>query len=119
MKKGDKIIILIITIFILTSFFVSYIYKKQFKCKQSIAVIKQDDNVIKRINLKQVKKKEKFKVNYKDDYYNIIEVEPNRIRFVEANCPDKLCVKSDWISKPGQIVVCLPHRLVIEIEGNE
>lgn len=119
MKKGDKIAALLIICFIIISFLGSYMYKKQFKSHQSIAVIKQDGKIIKSINLKQVKAKEEFKINYKDNNYNIIAVEPGKIRFVDANCPDKLCVKEGWISEPGQIVVCLPHRLMIEIEGDK
>ena len=37
----------------------------------------------------------------------------------EADCPDKLCVKQGKISKNGETVVCLPHKLVVEIEGGE
>ena len=32
-------------------------------------------------------------------------------------CPDKICLRSDYISKIGETVVCLPHKVVIEIKG--
>ena len=35
----------------------------------------------------------------------------------EADCPDKLCVKQGRISKVGQSIICLPHRVVITIKG--
>jgi hypothetical protein len=37
----------------------------------------------------------------------------------EADCPDGLCVKQHKIDKTGQTIVCLPHRVVIEIEGGQ
>lgn len=49
--------------------------------------------------------------------YNLIEITPNSARILEADCPDKLCVVQGAISKAGQTIVCLPHRLVIHIEG--
>jgi hypothetical protein len=42
----------------------------------------------------------------------------NREAFVsEADCPDALCVKTGKISRAGETVVCLPHRVVVEIKG--
>ncbi|MFR4337598.1 MAG: NusG domain II-containing protein [Lachnospira pectinoschiza] len=35
----------------------------------------------------------------------------------DADCPDKLCVKTGMISKTGETIVCLPHRVVVEIIG--
>ena len=36
----------------------------------------------------------------------------------DADCPDKVCVKTGKIKNPGQTIVCLPHRTVIEITGD-
>lgn len=33
-----------------------------------------------------------------------------------ASCPDKICVSHRKISKAGETIVCLPNKLVIEIE---
>lgn len=32
-----------------------------------------------------------------------------------ASCPDKLCEHSGKISRPGELIVCLPNRLIIQI----
>lgn len=38
----------------------------------------------------------------------------------EASCPDKQCMKQGKISKPGEMLVCLPNRVVIKIvDANE
>lgn len=44
-----------------------------------------------------------------------MEVHGGRVRMVDSACPDKLCVKTGWISSPGESIVCLPNRVVIEI----
>ena len=47
----------------------------------------------------------------------VIQVERGRIRYLSAECPDGLCVKSGWLSQPGDTAACLPARTVIAIEG--
>lgn len=48
-----------------------------------------------------------------------LEVREGRVRMVDSACPDKLCVRTGWISRPGESIVCLPNRVVIEIVGGE
>ncbi|MFD3157151.1 NusG domain II-containing protein [Haloimpatiens sp. FM7330] len=119
MKKGDKIILLIIGITLIISSVGIYIYRSSYKNAEAIAVIKQDGKVIKTICLDKINKSEKIKIPYKEDFYNVVLVEKGRIRFSDANCPDKICVKSGWLSKPGDNAACLPHRLMIKIEGKK
>ncbi|MBI2441790.1 MAG: NusG domain II-containing protein [Lentisphaerae bacterium] len=46
-----------------------------------------------------------------------LEVRRSRVRIVKADCPRQLCRHSGWLSRPGQSVVCLPNRLLIELTG--
>ena len=48
---------------------------------------------------------------------NIIAVENGRIRVSEADCPDGTCIQQGWISGGAVPIVCLPHKLVIELEA--
>ena len=47
---------------------------------------------------------------------NVIEVEKGRIRVVSATCPDHICVEQGWISDGITPIVCLPNKLVIQLE---
>lgn len=49
--------------------------------------------------------------------YNLLEIGDEKVRVIEADCPDKLDVKQGYISRVGEVIVCLPNRLVIEIKG--
>ncbi|MGN0113842.1 MAG: NusG domain II-containing protein, partial [Acutalibacteraceae bacterium] len=42
------------------------------------------------------------------EYGNIIEVRDGKVGIISADCPDKTCVKTGFISRPGQISVCVP-----------
>lgn len=51
--------------------------------------------------------------------HNLLVIENGEAWIEDADCPDGLCVKTGRISRTGQSIVCLPHRLVVEIEGDE
>ena len=50
---------------------------------------------------------------------NLLVIRGGKADMTEADCPDGLCVKQHSIHKTGQTIVCLPHRVVIEIEGGQ
>ena len=52
---------------------------------------------------------------------NTLRIEGGRVRMEEADCPNKDCVEKGAISKTGQIILCLPHKLSVTVvnEGEE
>lgn len=48
---------------------------------------------------------------------NVAEVGHGRIRMLEADCPDGLCVSTGWSSSPAKPIVCLPNKVMILIES--
>ena len=48
---------------------------------------------------------------------NTIEITNGKVRILDADCPDKICIQDGSISKPGDILVCLPHKVVVSIKG--
>ncbi len=49
----------------------------------------------------------------------VVEIKDRRVRVISSACPDKICIHSGWIDRPGQMLVCLPNRVVVKIESNE
>ncbi len=37
----------------------------------------------------------------------------------DADCPDRLCVGQKAISRKGECIICLPHRLTVEVTAGE
>ena len=82
----------------------------------SVAEITVGGQVVERIDLDRVTEGYTFTVE--DEWgSNTIQVEPGRIRVLEADCPDQVCVRQGWISDEVTPIVCLPHRLVIQVSG--
>lgn len=54
-----------------------------------------------------------------DTDYNILQIAGGAAAVVEADCGDHTCVRTGEISREGERIVCLPHRLIIQIEGGD
>lgn len=48
---------------------------------------------------------------------NLLVISDGKAAITEATCPDHVCVNTGEISFNGQTIVCLPHKLVVGIEG--
>ena len=83
------------------------------------AVIKQDGQVIKEIDLKSVKEPYEFEIKTNDGHSNTVRVEYDKIAIVDADCADKVCVNTGYISNSIVPIVCLPHKLSITIEDKD
>lgn len=46
---------------------------------------------------------------------NKITIKDGQVFMKEADCPDQYCVKHRTISKTNETIVCLPHKLVVEV----
>lgn len=48
---------------------------------------------------------------------NLLVVKDGEAWIEEADCPDLVCARTRPISKKGETLCCLPHKLVVEICG--
>lgn len=46
---------------------------------------------------------------------NLIEIKDGRVHVEEAGCPNQDCVHQGWIDAAGEQIVCLPHKLTVDI----
>ena len=46
---------------------------------------------------------------------NLLVIENGKARIAQADCPDKLCAKHRPVSRSGESIICLPHRLVVTV----
>ena len=84
------------------------------------AVIRQNGKIIKEIDLNAVKDPYEFERKTSDGQHsNTIRVEQGKIAIIDADCADKICVNTGYISNSVIPIVCLPHRLSITIVDKE
>ena len=59
-----------------------------------------------------------IKTGENDKNHNTVVIENGKVRVTEADCPDGICKDYRPISYVGQTIICLPHKVVIEIVGD-
>jgi len=47
---------------------------------------------------------------------NTIRIEDESLAVIDADCPDHVCVKTGKAMKKGDVIACLPHKLLIEVK---
>lgn len=51
------------------------------------------------------------------EHTNTLVIENGAAQVVEASCPDQICVNQGAVRYAGESIVCLPHKLVVTVEG--
>ena len=73
--------------------------------------------MIRTVNLSSVKDTETFTVGEPGEQ-NTIQISPDGIGVIEADCRDQICVKQGIRSHGPEPIVCLPHKLSIRFKDS-
>ncbi|MDW7711860.1 MAG: NusG domain II-containing protein [Deferrisomatales bacterium] len=46
-----------------------------------------------------------------------VRLDAGAVRVEDSPCPDKLCVAAGPVTRPGQVVACLPNRVALRVVG--
>lgn len=114
MKKGDLAIILVI--FILANIFGYMVTINKEKSAKTVTIVRSGE-ILHRYKFDDTYEKI-INVDF-GDQHNVIEIKGGKVTMTESNCHDKICVKTKPISQNGEMIVCLPHKLYVKIEGDE
>ena len=79
------------------------------------AEISVNGETVERINLDKVTGRTEIRPG--TDPETVIVAEDGSIRFDSAGCPDKICVSTGKLYRPGDTAVCLPAGTVITVKG--
>lgn len=116
-KKLEVISIVVLIIFAVLSYVLSnFVFKRD---KRNIAVFLAGEKVTKIEGHKiDIDRNDVFVIGDKNFDYNVIEIKDKKVRCIEANCPDCICVEHGELREDidNDMIVCAPHRLVIMYE---
>ncbi|MDU5504314.1 MAG: NusG domain II-containing protein [Anaerococcus vaginalis] len=113
-KKRDIIVILLI---LFLSLFMA-LFVKKLKSNEDGSYLRIELNG-KEYGRYPLNKDKTFKIKIDEDEYNVVEIKNKEVRMKEANCRDLLCTHMPSIKKVGETIVCLPHRLILEIISSD
>lgn len=103
-KRGDAIVFIASLSLAAIAFFIVSLSSKSAKK----VVIKQNNETVYAGSLKDD--------NTIDLGCNTAVVKGGKVYMHSADCKNQVCVKTGSISKGGEIIVCAPNKIIIEIE---
>lgn len=111
LKIGDYFLVGIHCLGILLSFFVFQVLPEQGR----FATVSVDGKEIYRLSLSESREI----VVHGPLGESVIHVENGSVWIVNAPCPQKICMRMGKIHRAGEIIVCIPNRILIRIEGED
>ncbi|HKM00735.1 MAG TPA: NusG domain II-containing protein [Sedimentibacter sp.] len=116
-KKINKFDIgLIAIIIIINVFFILYGGNNAVKANNKIAYIYSENKLVGEYVLTDDVNDE-VKIE-SETGFNILHIEDGQIWIHDASCPDRVCISQGKISYDGEIIVCLPNKMLIKIVDN-
>jgi hypothetical protein len=109
----DKILITIILIVSITSIYWISRRGHQISSESKIAVVYQDSKLSQEVGLEQ----DRLTTLPLEEMQ--IQVKAGMIRVARSDCPKQICVNMGWIKTPGQIIVCAPNKMLVEIKSSD
>lgn len=110
-KRADFYLIILLCLIGVVSF-----APRLFDSGDLIATVSRRGEILYTIDLDKVEKSYTITVDDRSPNVKII-VKHGEIGFAKADCPDKICVKTGMLSKPGQSAACLPAKIIIKLSG--
>lgn len=111
-KKND--IILIIAVIIIGLSVMAFLNLNKTEGSKVLLIV--NDKTVKSFPLS---KNITYSYKSKNGILNTFRIKDGYVEMLEATCPDKLCVRHKKIHFNHETIVCLPHKLVLEIVGGE
>lgn len=120
MKVMKRLDVIIIGLLLVVSFVPYLMFKnknKDIDTSKLYAIVTVNGKVLAEIDL-SAKKDDEFLIETSEGNNKIV-VHDGGISIVEADCSDGVCVHQGVAKRAGDMIVCLPHRVIIEVVGTD
>jgi len=114
MKKGDWVIIILVIGLSLALVSMNYINNRSDDYNLK-AIIYYNGQVYEEVSLNEEREIEIVT----DIGRGLVKVHDHGIEMIESDCKDEICVHTKMAKKNGDMIVCLPNKIVIEVVGQQ
>lgn len=116
-KFGDFLAVFVLLAISLLPYFYLIQNTQAKKGNDIYAIVKVDSKKVKTFDL--TKSKDLSYTIRQANKYNTIVIRNHKIAINDANCRDQVCVKEGFKSKAGESIICLPHKVSIELVSDK
>ncbi|MFI3214801.1 MAG: NusG domain II-containing protein [Eubacteriales bacterium] len=110
--KGDILIIVMIIVLAIV-IFVGMLPKTY---SENTLEVYLDGELIHEIELSE---EQTMTIDIDSVVHNTIEINGIHVRIIDSTCYDHVCENTGYISKAGEVIVCMPNKLMLKIVGIE
>jgi len=50
---------------------------------------------------------------------SVIEIHEGKVRMLHSDCPTKVCVRTGSVHRQGEVIVCVPNKVLVQIMGKK
>ncbi len=111
-ERNDLLILIIISIAVISMLIPRFTDKDRLTAEISV-----NGEIVKTINLNEIEGTYVFQPECTPCLTVIAQ--KGKIRFSQADCPDKICVNTGWIDSNGETAACVPAKTVIVLKQNK
>lgn len=114
-RKNDIIVIAVVLIAALGAW-LGMRYYQNTNTRDAVAVVTVDGTEYGRFPLSEDRTE---RMEQPDGAYNVLVIADGKADITAASCPDGICVDHRPVSKKNESIVCLPNKVIVEIENGE
>lgn len=118
MKPGDIVLLLLLVVLSFLPVIIFSYANATSGVEFNTAVVSVDGEELHRFELKDDGEREIYTYSNDHGHENQIVREGTVVYMIEASCADQLCVRQGEVKRVGETIVCLPHRLLVEINSD-
>jgi len=118
-KRNDIILIMSILLISILGIYAIRMLDNGYTGKTAVIII--DGSEVSRIPIDNTSEEKTVSFNFRDNV-GYLDIKDGAVRMKEMDikiCPEKICSETGWISKSYESIVCLPNRIVVNIENGK
>ena len=112
-KKNDLVLIVIILV---SALLLWVIFRPNGSGEGKVAVVTVDGQEYASLPLEE---DSELLIKGRDGHTNLLVIKDGQAYVAEADCSNQVCVDTGKIKEEGELIVCLPHKVVVTIENNK
>ena len=115
MRKTGKREFLLAALFLLAAALLWLFLAKPSNAPAAVLEISVDGNLTETLDLNQ---DQELSIPGFRGGSNRLIIQDGQAWVQEATCPDHLCIRQGKISREGEMIVCLPNRMIAKVKGH-